>query len=168
MTNFHIVLFNSWRTTSLNALVFNGKVCSLVSTESPTAAQERLRLSEIHVHWRIFTLGEWISSLHAEKMPNNAGEWRGGVASSVSVFVFHHTSSVWINDSVDKANSLTPSALIHPYTRALLPLNVTGGTKHFSLYSSSSNNRHFRCFWIWNDWLGLLRPAYGFQEVSIL
>ncbi len=34
-----------------------------------------------------------------------------------------------------KHNSLTPSAL--------LPLNVTVGTKHFSLYSSSSNTRTF-------------------------
>ncbi len=42
-----------------------------------------------------------------------------------------------------KHNSLTPSALIHPYTRALLALNVTVGTKHFSLYSSSSNTRTF-------------------------
>uniref|UniRef100_A0A671S5E5 Histone-lysine N-methyltransferase EHMT1-like n=1 Tax=Sinocyclocheilus anshuiensis TaxID=1608454 RepID=A0A671S5E5_9TELE len=42
-----------------------------------------------------------------------------------------------------KHNSLTPSALIHPYRRALLLLNVTVGTKHFSLYSSSSNTRTF-------------------------
>ncbi len=75
-------------------------------------------------------------------MPNNAGN-EGRVASSVSSFCIPYHSSVWIYDSVDKAHSLTPSALIHPYTRALLPLNVTVGTKHFSLYSSSSNNRTF-------------------------
>ncbi len=52
-----------------------------------------------------------------------------------------------------KHNYLTPSALIHLYIKALLSLNVTVGTKHFSLYSSSSNTRTFGCFWIQNDWL---------------
>ncbi len=77
---------------------------------------------------------------HAEKMPNNAGN-EGRVASSV--FVFHHTVVCEFMTALIKHNSLTPSALIHPYRRAVLPLNVTVGTKHFSLYSSSSNNRIF-------------------------
>ncbi len=79
---------------------------------------------------------------HAEKMPNNAGN-EGRVASSFQVFVFHHTVVCEFMTALIKHNSLTPSALIHPYIRALLPLNVTVGTKHFSLYSSSSNTRTF-------------------------
>ncbi len=110
----------------------------------PHSCSRALRLRVIHVHWRIFTLGEWIPSLFSwKKMPNNGGN-EERVASSVSGFCITSHSSVWIHDSVDKAQlSLTPAALIHPYIKALLPLNVTVGTKHFSLHSSSSNTRTF-------------------------
>ncbi len=114
----------------------------LVSTESPTAAQE-------HYYWVKYMSTEGFSPweneylhCHAEKMPNDAGN-EGRVASSVSSFVFHHTIVCEFMTALIKHNSLTPSALIHPYTRALLPLNVTVGTKHFSLYSSSSSTRTF-------------------------
>ncbi len=76
---------------------------------------------------------------HASKMPNNAGN-EGRVASSVSSVCIHHTVVCEFMTALIKHNSLTPSALIHPYIKALLPLNVTVGTKHVSLYSPSNQN----------------------------
>ncbi len=78
---------------------------------------------------------------HAKKMPNNAGN-EGRVASSGSSFCITSHLCEFMTVLM-KQNSLTPSALIHPYIKALLPLNFTVGTKHFSLYSSSSNTRLF-------------------------
>ncbi len=79
---------------------------------------------------------------HAEKMPNNAGN-EGRVASSVSSFCIPSHSSVWIHDSVDKAQLphtfSTHSSLYKSFTTS----ECTVCTKHFSLYSSSSNTRTF-------------------------
>ncbi len=110
-----------------------------------------------------FHLGRMNIFIVMLKNANNAGH-EGRVASSVLSFVFHHTVVCEFMTALIKHNSLIPSALIHPYTRALLPLNVTVGTKHFSLYSSSINNR---TFWMlldlkWLTWS--LRPEYGFQK----
>ncbi len=144
-----------------------GSFAQLVSTESPQL------LKSVKTEWNTcplkdFHLGRMnIFIVMLKKCPIMQG-MRGGVASSVSSFCIPSHSSVWIHDSVDKAQLPHTFSTHSSYIRALLPLNVTVGTKHFSLYSSSSTPEHFGCFWIRNDWLGLLRPEYGFPEVSIL
>ncbi len=80
---------------------------------------------------------------HTEKLPNNAGN-EGRVSSSDSSFCIPSRTVVCeFMTALIKHNSLTPSELIHPNLKALLPLNVTAGIKPFSPYSSSSNTRTF-------------------------
>jgi len=58
----------------------------------------------------------------------------GSVASSVLSFcITSHSGVCELMTALIKHNSLTPPALIHPYIRALLPLNFTVGTRFFSL-----------------------------------
>ncbi len=114
----------------------------LVSTGIPTHCSRALRLSEIHVHWRISPWENEYLHCHAEKMPNNAGN-EGRVASSVSSFCIPSHSSVWIHGSVDKAQLphtfSTHSSLYKSFTTT----ECHCGYQHFSLYSSSSNTRTF-------------------------
>ncbi len=179
-----------------------GSFAPLISTESP----QLLKSVKMHVHWRIFTLGEWISSLPCWKNAQQCREWGEGsilhlhladafiqsdllyiqaihffneyVCSlgiepttfcAANAMLYHwatRTSSVSgicitshseFMTALIKHNSLTPSALIHPYRRASLHwtslwsfLQSMVGTKHFSLYSSSNN----RTFWM------LLHPKW--------
>ncbi len=101
---FTSVLFNSWRTTSLNALVFNGEFGSArLYLQNPHSCSRVLRLREIHVHWRIFTLGELISSLSCWKNAQYCREWEEG---SIFRFKFLYSitySNVWNHDRVVKA-----------------------------------------------------------------
>ncbi len=113
--------------TSLNTLVFNGECCSTRFYRIPH------RCSRVFSPWE-----NAYHHCHVEKMPNNAGN-EERIASSVSRFYF--TSQFMT--AIKKLNSLTHSALIHPYIRSLLPLNLTVGTRHFSLYSYSSNTITF-------------------------
>ncbi len=104
--------------------VFEGEFCSARLYRIPHSCSRALRLSEIHVHWRIFTLGEWISSLSCWKMHNNAGMREGSIF-CFKIFVFHHTVVCGIHDSVDKAQ------LPHTFST------------HSSLYKSfTSTERH--------------------------
>ncbi len=163
---FTSVLFNSWRMTSLNTLVFNDEFCSARLYRIPHSCSRVFRLSAIHVHWRIFTLGEYLHC-HAEKMPNNAGN-EGRVASSVSSSCFPSHSSVWIHDSIDKAQ------LPHTFsTYSSLYKSSTTSEHHCGPRTSHctpplATPEHRGCFCIRNVWLGLLRPDYGLPEVSIL
>ncbi len=102
-----------------------------------------------------------ISLVSSAKRP----ELDGGVC----IFVLHHTVVCEFMTLLIKHNSLTPLARIHPYIKALPPPNVAVGTKHFSHCTTPlATPDNFGCFWIWNDWLSLLRQEYGFPEVSIL
>ncbi len=102
-----------------------------------------------------------------EKMPNNAGN-EGRVASSVSSCCFPSHSSVWIHDSIDKAQ------LPHTFsTHSSLYKSSTTSERHCGPRTSHctpplATPEHFGCFCIRNVWLGLLRPDYGLPEVSIL
>ncbi len=113
---FTYVLSNSWRTTSLNALVFNGEFYS-ARLPNPHSCLRVLRLSDIHVHRRIFTLGEWISSLSCWKNWPIMQGMRGGQHLLFQVFVLHHTVVCEFMTAFIKHNSCTPSALIHPYIK---------------------------------------------------
>ncbi len=97
------VLFNFWRMTSWNALVFNGECCSTHLYRILHRCSRVLRLGEILVHWRIFILGECIYSL----------SW---------IHIFSNYSC---------------------HIRALPPPNFTVRSRHFLLYSSSSNTKAF-------------------------
>ncbi len=115
-----------------------GSFAPLVSKESSTAAQERYDWMK----YQDFHLGRMNIFIVMLKKSNNAGN-EGRVASVVSGFCINHTVVCEFMTALLKHTSLTRSALTHPYVKALLPLNGTVGTKHFSLYSSSSNTRTF-------------------------
>ncbi len=117
---FTSVPFNSWRMNSVK--VFNGEHCSARLHRIPHCCLRAIRLSEIHVHWRIFTLGGLISSLSCWKNPNNAGNEK--VASSVSSVCIRSHSSVWIHDSIDKAQLPHTFSTHSSLYKTLLPLNI--------------------------------------------
>ncbi len=125
-----------------------GSFARLVSTESRTAAQERW-------DWVKYMSAEGFSPweneyLHcyAEKNHNNAGN-KGRVASPVSSFCITLHSGVWIHDSIDKAQLPHTFSTHSSLYKSFTTLNIT---------PTLATPEHFGCFWIWNDWLGLLRP----------
>ncbi len=140
-----------------------GSFAPLVSKESSTAAQERYDWMK----YQDFHLGRMNIYIVMLKKANNAGN-EGRVASVVSGFCINHTVVCEFMTALLKHTSLTHSALTHPYVKALLPRTAlwVPSTSHCTPHLATPE--HFGCFWIRNDWLGLLKPEYGFPEVSNL
>ncbi len=70
-----------------------------------------------------------------------------------------------LSSSPQNPPQLLKSVKIELNTCPLKDFHLVPNTSHCT--PPLATPEHFGCFWIRNDWLGLLRPEYGFPEVSI-